>query len=133
MAVIGLEGAHFRAQHGFYEEERILGGDYIIDVYLSLDTTLAAHADDLYRTANYETVYLILQSEMRKPSQLIEAVAQRIIMRLQEHFEKIQGIRLRLRKLNPPMGGRVDAAVIEMTTGVFARGVGGGGLDLTFR
>jgi dihydroneopterin aldolase len=140
MATIALEGMHFRAPHGFYAEENITGNDFILDVYVEADTTLAAKTDNLYEepdeeaeedapplSVNYETIYLLCESEMRKPvSKLLENVVQRIVLRLhrqftfeqdEEQISLIQGVRVRLRKLNPPLGGKVDAAFVEMSTG----------------
>lgn len=117
MTTIALEGMHFYAYHGFYEEERIVGNRYILDVYINANTKGAAMSDDLFQTVNYETVYFICQSEMKKSSQLIETVAQRILSRISRQFERAQGVKVRLRKLNPPLDGQVDAAYVEISTG----------------
>lgn len=119
MAVIGLEGMRFHGPHGFYPEEGILGNDFVVDVYIASNTRRAAISDDLGATVNYETVYLMVQSEMRKPVQLIETLAERILQRLSDFYESTQGIRVIVRKLNPPLGGQVDAAYIEVTSGIF--------------
>lgn len=130
MAVIGLEQMRFHGPHGFYTEEEILGNEFLIDIYISTDTRRAGHLDDLAETVNYETVYHMVQLEMRKSAQLIEALAQRILYRINEYYEDIDGIKLILRKLNPPLSGEVGAAYIEMTTGVFKSG--GGSRKLSF-
>ncbi|MEZ5039902.1 MAG: dihydroneopterin aldolase [Saprospiraceae bacterium] len=117
MAIIGLEGMRIFAKHGFYEEERILGNEFILDVFLETDVEKAAEEDNLFKTINYETVYHLCLIEMRQPSQLIEEVCQRIVHRLLDYFERVGGIKVKLRKLNPPLGGRVDCASIEMGYG----------------
>lgn len=119
MATIALEGMHFYAYHGFYEEEQIIGNRFLLDVYINANTSGAASMDDLFRTVNYETVYFICQSEMKKTSQLIETVAQRILNRISQQFEQVQGVKVRLRKLNPPLAGRVESAYIEVSSGRF--------------
>ena len=120
MAVISLEDVRFYAYHGFYEEEQTLGTEYVIDISVDVVIDEAAEEDDLFQTVNYETLFLLCQAEMRTPSQLIEAVAQRIVNRVEDHFDdKIRGVKLKLRKLNPPLGGRVGAAAIEIVTGIF--------------
>ena len=120
MAVISLEDVRFYAYHGFYEEEQTLGTEYVIDISVDVVIDEAAEEDDLFQTVNYETLFLLCQAEMRTPSRLIEAVAQRIVNRVEDHFgDKIRGVKLKLRKLNPPLGGRVGAAAIEIVTGVF--------------
>ncbi|MEZ4987130.1 MAG: dihydroneopterin aldolase [Saprospiraceae bacterium] len=119
MAVIGLEGMKFHAPHGFYPEEAVLGNDFVVDVYIAANTRKASLSDDLAATINYETVYLMVQSEMRKPAQLIETLADRILLRLHDFYSHIQGVRVIVRKLHPPLGGDVAAAYIEVTSGVF--------------
>ena len=115
----------FTAPHGFYPEEEVLGNDFLIDIYIDTDTRMAALRDDLGATVNYETVYLMVQSEMKKSAQLIETLADRIVARIQEFYETISGIRLVIRKLHPPLSGEVAAAYIEVKTGSFSGGGGG--------
>ena len=117
MALIALEGIHFYAYHGFYDEEMLIGNHYVVDVYIQANIARAAAADDLFSTINYETTYFICQSEMRKPTRLLETLAQSIAQRLQGHFEHAQSVRVRVRKMNPPLGGRVDSAFVEYRTG----------------
>lgn len=114
MAVIALEGMHFYAYHGVYDEEKLIGGEYIVDVSLEVDVTQAAVSDDLLQTVNYETVYLICEAAMRRPSRLIENVAQRIALQLKHQFRFILEMKVRIRKKNPPLGGLVDWAVTEV-------------------
>lgn len=120
MAVIALEGMRFYAYHGFYEEERIVGNYYTLDVYVKTGVFKAAMSDDLFATVNYETIYFLCQTEMRRPTKLLETLVQRMIDRLMEQFEgKVSGIKIRLTKLNPPLRGSVDRAFVEMTSGSF--------------
>lgn len=113
MATIALEGMQFYAYHGYYEEERIIGGNYLVDVYITAATQKAAATDDLKDTINYETVYLIVEAEMRHPSQLLEQVNQRIITGLKHQFSKMQAVQVRIRKLNPPLEGLVESSSVE--------------------
>jgi len=119
MAVIALEGMHFHAFHGYYEEENNMGGEFILDVYLTTASVQrSASTDDLDGTINYETVYFICKAEMKKTSKMIETVASKILERLSfQYGEKTQNIKVRLRKLNPPLGGKVDCAYIEVESG----------------
>ena len=114
MSVIALEGMRFRANHGFYEEEQILGGDYIIDVYITTIFTKASVDDDLKKTINYETVYLICEAAMKKNSKLLENVADRIAMDIKFQFGYIKELKVKVKKLNPPLGGRVESAWVEV-------------------
>jgi len=135
MAIIALEGMRFFAYHGFYEEEQIIGNDFILDVYVNADTELAAYADELYAdpailkeedptegkekpaTVNYETIFLICQAEMRKPAKLLETLVERIAEHIMEYFDNAEGVIVRLKKLHPPLGGRVGCAWVLTSSG----------------
>ena len=119
MTIISLEGIHIHAHHGYYDEEKVVGNDFVIDVDILADTSDATKEDDLFKTVNYEMVYHLCLAEMRKKTSLIETVAKRIIDRLNDHFEKIEGVRVKIKKLNPPLGGKVTAASVEMVSGMF--------------
>lgn len=114
MASIALEGMRFFAYHGFYEEEQVIGNEYIVDVLINTVFTKAAVDDDLYQTINYETVYLICDSVMRKKAKLLESVANQIALALKHQFRNIRELKVKVKKLNPPLGGRVDAAWVEV-------------------
>ena len=129
MTTIALEGIHFIADHGYYPEEQELGNHFVLDVYVKMAVNLAGRTDDLRRTVNYETIYLICQAEMKKSSQLLEKLAQAIADRINEFFELVQSVKVRVRKLNPPLAGRVDSAYVEVEVGGSGGmgGLGGGG------
>ncbi|MEL7021651.1 MAG: dihydroneopterin aldolase, partial [Bacteroidota bacterium] len=94
------------------------------------NVSVAAATDDLYKTVNYETIYLVCKVEMRKSTKLIETVAQRILSRLGSQFgKKAQNIMIRIRKMHPPLGGKVRCSVIEIDNQKGGGGMGskGGG------
>jgi len=113
MGLIALEGMHFHAYHGFYPEEEIIGNEFVVDIYIETNFQKAAQEDDLFKTINYETVFLICQSEMRHPSRLLENVVERIIDALKHQFSNMLSVSVRLTKMNPPLSGRVDKAIVE--------------------
>ncbi len=132
MAIIALEGVHFHARHGFYEEERITGNHFVLDIYIEADADEAAAQDELYEeydtarreekhplSVNYGTVYELCKIEMRKPTKLLETIAQRIADRLHEQFSNIRGVKIKVKKLHPPLGGIVECAWVEIATGTF--------------
>ena len=117
MAIISLNGVKFFAYHGFYEEETILGGEYMIDVSVDTSIVRASIADDLFQSVNYETLFYLCKVEMKQPSKLIETVATRIVERIRDQFDNISGVYLKLVKLNPPLDGIVASASIVVKIG----------------
>lgn len=112
---IALEGMKFYAYHGFYEEEAILGNEFVIDVIIETDFSKASKSDDLNQTVNYEHIYSTCSSVMTQRAKLLETVGERIIELLKSQHPEIQTITVRIRKLNPPFGGDVTCAFIELT------------------
>jgi 7,8-dihydroneopterin aldolase/epimerase/oxygenase len=113
MALISIEGMRFRAFHGLYPEEQVLGSDFLLDVWIDTDIsgakTIVEHEmDKLVNTINYQTVFDICKIEMRQPQKLIETVVENILFRFKYQFPNMNEARLRVRKLNPPVGGQVE-------------------------
>jgi dihydroneopterin aldolase len=111
MAWIALEGMRFHAFHGVYEAEQILGGAYIVDVYVSTGIAAAAANDSLANThVNYETVFQICLVEMAKPRKLLETIVTSIIRQLKHQFPSMKAVRVRVKKVNPPIFGRMQVS-----------------------
>lgn len=75
--------------------------------------------DDKHRptTVNYETLYLLCQKEMREPVRLLETLVDNIADSITEYFDNVEGVLVRLKKLNPPLGGRVASAWVMASKG----------------
>jgi 7,8-dihydroneopterin aldolase/epimerase/oxygenase len=119
MAIIALEGMRFFAYHGLYEEEQLMGTHFILDIELKTDVTFANtieehEVDKVIGTINYETVYEICKIEMSKPQKLLETVVKNIMVALKWQFQNIFQLRIKIKKLNPPVGGTVASSSIEV-------------------
>lgn len=112
MTRIALEGMHFFAYHGYYEEERIVGNQFIIDTFVDVDT-FDSTDDDINDTVNYEVIYDIVKSHMDKKYKLLETIALNISTELKTRFSNIKKVKVKVAKLGPQLGGEVDKAVIE--------------------
>jgi dihydroneopterin aldolase len=114
MGLIAIEGIKLFAYHGYYAEEQIIGSEYLIDVYAEINSNLATKSDQLSDTLNYETIYRIVKVQMSNKSKLIETVAQRIIERIKSIFENVLSLKVRISKLNPPLGSVVSRTYFEI-------------------
>ena len=97
----------FYAYHGCFEEEQLIGTRFSVSIYIKTDTTKAERSDDLDQTIDYQAVYNIVKEEMAIKSKLLEHVGRRILDRLFLDFPTATKARLRIQKLNPPVGGNV--------------------------
>lgn len=113
MGMIAVEGMEFHAYHGVYDEEQVIGNTYIIDVYIQSSVVDHVADDDIVETINYETVFLICQTEMKKKFKLLESISVRIIDALKHQFDSIQEVSIKVQKNNPFPGFKVASASIE--------------------
>src|ERR1700740_2022533 len=114
MNLIAIEGINIYAYHGCLTEEGLIGGHYIVDVYMQTDFTEAAKTDDLTKTIDYCAVYEIAKKEMAMRSKLIEQVAMRIHANILANLKGISKAKVKLTKLSPPMNGNVERVFVEV-------------------
>ena len=114
MSTIALENMEFYAYHGCMPEEQIIGTKFLVDLYLETDTMEAEQSDDLRTTVNYQEVYLLVKAEMGRKSNLIEHVARRILKILNERYPQVVDARIKLKKMNPPVGGKVESVSVTI-------------------
>jgi len=112
MITIALEGMKFHAFVGWYEEEKILGNEITVDLYVNVPADVQ-EGDSLQETVNYETVYETVRQVLNEKINLLETVCQRIIERVAALSTKIEGVEVRVSKLHPSVSGRVDRVFVE--------------------
>ena len=115
MAIISVEGMEFFAYHGCFAEEQIIGTKFLVDLFLEVNTGAAEQTDNLGDTVNYQAVYQVVKAEMEIKSKLLEHLARRILRRIQSEFPAVEGATIKVRKLNPPLGGKIDFVSIQLS------------------
>ena len=116
MGKIVIEEMEFYAFHGHYQEEQIVGNRFLVDLEMDADLTAAAGSDNLNDAVNYQQAYQIIKNEMRRTkSNLLENIGKRILDALYAEMEGIKKATIRIRKLNPPMGGPIKSVGIKMS------------------
>jgi len=111
---IEVNGIKVYAFHGCLEEEGKIGGNYLVDVMLNTNFSIAAKNDDLTQTIDYVDINKIVCEEMAIRSKLIEHVGQRIINRIKQEIKNIDFIKIKVAKICPPINGDVDNVAIIM-------------------
>lgn len=104
----------FYASHGCFEAEQTIGTRFRVDLALQTDTQQAEMSDDLSDTVNYAEVYQVVKREMSIPSHLLEHVARRIVRAVLDAFEAVEEVTVKVSKLNPPLGGKMDSVSVEL-------------------
>ncbi|MBP3356316.1 MAG: dihydroneopterin aldolase [Rikenellaceae bacterium] len=115
MYVIELENMEFRAFHGCYELERKVGNRFSVDVVIESEETGTGRSDDLAGAVNYLTVYRTVAEQMEITSHTLERVCTRIIDALLERWPQVVGVKAKVSKLAPPLGGKIERVSVTMT------------------
>ena len=114
MGTIKLKNIRTFSYHGCLIEEGKIGSDYSVDLEIKANLRQSAASDNLIDTVDYVHLNKIVEEEMAVRSNLLEHVTKRIIDRALKEIEMITKIKVGVSKLNPPIGGDVEAVTIEM-------------------
>jgi dihydroneopterin aldolase len=113
--VLRLCGLSFYGYHGVSSAEKETGRVFEVDCDMELDLAEAGHSDRLADTVDYGDVYaLIKESVEGRAYSLIEALASTLAAKILDKFPVVR-VTLKVRKLQPPLDGRVRCVEVEVT------------------
>jgi len=111
---ISIDKMRFHACHGVMPQERVTGGEFVVSIGVKCDIGRAVMTDDVADTVNYAEIFKIVNREMQQPSCLLEHLAGRIGECIFREIEGISEMRLKVQKVNPPMGGQCEGAAVSL-------------------
>lgn len=114
MGTIRLQNMRTFSFHGCLNEEASIGSDYRIDLEVKCNLKQSSLSDELKDTVDYVHLNKIVVEEMAIRSKLLEHVGHRVISRIFTEIPSVSRILLAVSKLNPPIGGDVEAVTIEI-------------------
>nr|WP_319388740.1 dihydroneopterin aldolase [uncultured Cohaesibacter sp.] len=110
-----LRDLAFFAYHGVYQEEATLGQRFYFDLDCYLDLRPAGKSDDEALTVRYDhvakRVETIVQNQRFK---LIEALAETVAKDLLDHFDRLQKVRVKVRKPEAPIPAIIKDIAVEI-------------------
>ncbi|HKR04455.1 MAG TPA: dihydroneopterin aldolase [Bacteroidia bacterium] len=115
-SLISVEGIECYAYHGCLDEEGVIGGRYMVDVYVEADVSKCFATDDLHDTVDYSMIADIVLKEMAVRSKLVEHVCKRISDALAQYIKEYEKISVRVTKFNPPVNGKVEKTSFYLST-----------------
>ncbi|MCK5832989.1 dihydroneopterin aldolase [bacterium] len=117
MGVIKIHNMSFYGYHGVTAAEKEIGKRFTVDVEMVVDTYHAAKTDNLMDTVNYEEVYRVVGDFITENIfHLTETLAEGIADLLENSFTQ-SGVRVCVRKSNPPFPGNLDYIEVEVIRG----------------
>ena len=114
-AIIELEKMEFRAPHGCYDLEKVVGNRYNVDLRMEVEIGDAPVSDELLKSVTYLAVYEQVAEEIKVPSNILENVAWRILERIHGAFPQIVSSTVKVSKLAPPLGGKVERVSVTLS------------------
>jgi dihydroneopterin aldolase len=115
MGVIRIEQMEFYSYHGHFEEERIVGNKFVLDLMMETDCEKASQTDELADALDYQLAYELVREEMKQKSYLLEHIARRILDTLFKNFDNLDRAEIKVSKINPPMGGKMKAVSVALS------------------
>lgn len=112
--IIELEEMEFYAYHGCFKEEQVVGNRFMVNITIQVDVKKPSQTDNIYDALNYVTVYELTKHEIQKNSHLVEHLTERILAAIHNQFNYVDWVRVKVSKMNPPMGGQMKAVSITM-------------------
>ncbi len=110
-----IEGVRFYGHHGVTEGQQTVGAWFSVDVELALDLTPASLSDDLRATVDYgEVAHRVMEIGTKERVNLLERLAALVAEALLREFP-VQAVRVRIRKLAPPMEGIPGIPGVELS------------------
>ena len=103
------------AYHGVNPEEKVDGQNFVLDIDAYVDISVPCVTDNVEDTVSYakiikETVKIFISQK----DDLLERAAQRVADGLFESFDKIQSLRILLKKPEAPIKADFDYVAVEI-------------------
>ena len=114
LGTIHLKNIKFYAYHGCLGEEKKIGADYLVNLKVSANLDKASKSDNLVDAVDYVLLNEIVSSEMKKRSNLLENVAERIVKKVFEKFQSVDFVKVCVSKKNTPVRGSLDDVSVSI-------------------
>jgi len=107
MGLITVEGIRVFGYHGHLPEEAVLGGHFMVNVWIEADTVEVEKTDDLNHTVDYVKIIAIVKEKMAIRSNMIEHSARRIVDAILP-LNKVKKVTVEVEKVLPPIDATFD-------------------------
>lgn len=112
MLELSLSTLRFYAHHGLYKEEKILGGEFEVNVIIwqQEKTFPILHLEE---AIDYTAIYSLLKERMKNPTPLLETLVTSIAQEILTNFSLAEEVKISITKIHPPIiafGGSVSVS-----------------------
>ncbi len=104
MIFIHLNHLEFFGYHGILPEEKILGGNFVVDAEIGFNEQEDV-IHSIKHTIDYGDIFTIIQKRMSNPTPLLEEIVMDIGVIIKQQFDQVASVSISLKKLHPPITG----------------------------
>ena len=112
MRTIGLEGMRFHALIGFHSEEKILGNEIEVSIYVTINKQ-ELNEDRLEETLDYVVIYEKVKMILQERMNLLETACNKIRLAVALLSDDIVKVRVSVAKIHPAIAGRIEKIFVE--------------------
>lgn len=94
---ISLNDVEFFAFHGMYEEEKILGNTFIVNLVVDF-TPSQTIVKNISETIDYVTLFEIVKTRMAKPTPLLETIVSELAETILNDFTTVNTVFVKITK-----------------------------------
>ena len=112
MLSIHLHNIILFAHHGIYEEEKLLGNQFELNITIrhSPEKIPVKHLSD---SIDYVSVYELVKKRMAIATPLLETVVTEIAVEILQRFALAEQVSISIRKMYPPITGMIGSVGIS--------------------
>lgn len=108
MLHVSLHNIHIHAPVGLYSQEQIIHNSFEVDI----DVSAVAVIDEEWPLIDYTSLNAIVHRVFLKEEKLLENIVKNIFNAIKTEFPFVEKIKIKVRKLSPPMPGHVGYAQV---------------------
>jgi dihydroneopterin aldolase len=115
MDKIVMKNMQFHGTHGVFEEEKVHGQIFIVNVVMHLNLSEACKSDQVEDTVSYAEVFEHVRFIMEEMCfDLVERVAEEISDRILKNFKNINEVKVCVEKPQAPVKGVFESFGVEI-------------------
>lgn len=102
---ISLNDLRFYASIGVFEQEQVIGNEFIVNVKVTYNADGFTCDDDISHTISYADIYDLIKYEMSIPCKLLETKCVMIANKILHKWLNVESGYVKIVKLVPPIAG----------------------------
>jgi dihydroneopterin aldolase len=102
MLSIHLYDVLFYAYHGLYEEEKLKGNQFIINLSVKYHPVVSP-VTSIHQTIDYTALYQLVLQRMNITTPLLETIVMDIAAQILDRFAMAEEVNISIKKLHPPI------------------------------